>query len=147
MIKDLEIRKSEATKQEKKYLQMLSEHEHDFHSVIIKWLQQILYKTSSLDCRSILNSKIINSVLENQKKNHKIEKNVENDLFCTGPMSRTSQHEILANGKMTESELERSQSPYSIALVPEVNLRLTKRPPRPQPQGKNAQQGNYFLRH
>ena len=146
MTKDLEMRKSEATQQEKKYLQMLSEHEQDFHSLIIIWLQQILCITSPLDPNTIFNSKIINSVVENSRKNPKIDKNVENDLICTGPMSRRSQHEILGTGKMTESELERSQSPYSIALDPEVGLRLTKRPPRPQSQVRNTAQGKAIVR-
>ena len=148
MTKDLEMRKSEATQQEKKYLQMLSEHEQDFHSLIIIWLQQILCKTSPLplDPTTILNSRIINSVVENSRKNPKIDKNVENDLICTGPMSRRSQHEILGTGKITESELERSQSPYSIALDPEASLRLTKRPPRPQSQVRSTTQGKAIVR-
>merc|ERR1712061_653879 len=47
-------------------------------------------------------------------------------------MSPTTSQEIREIVKTRGEEFERSQSPYSIALVPQINSKITKRPPRPQ---------------
>ena len=118
MSKDLELKSAERTKQERHHLHILSEHKQNFHILIRTFLQRLLHRTSSLGSRSNLNSRNINSIVETQNKNPKIARNVEH-------------HKEPKRTSHGEEEFERSQSPYSIALVPELDLKIKKRPPRP----------------
>ena len=114
MSKDLELKSAERTKQERHHLHILSEHKKNFHILIRTFLQRLLPQTSM----SNLNSRNINSIVETPNKNPKIARNVEH-------------HKEPKRTSHGEEEFERSQSPYSIALVPELDLKITKRPPRP----------------
>ena len=133
MSKDLEIRNMEMTKLEQTFLRDFTIHQGKFYRMIQDWVQPFLQEISALmtqlDRRTDIQSEIIN---QNLNKNlNKIDKNVEHDLLCADPMSSALQ-EIRENVKTRGEEFERSQSPYSIALVPQVNSKITKRPPRPQ---------------
>ena len=105
------------------------------------FLQELSALMTQLDRRADIQSEIKNLNLE---KNDKIDKNVEPDLLCADSMSATSQ-EILEIIKTRGEEFERSQSPYSIALVPQINSKITKRPPRPQSRNIVQIEGNIVM--
>ena len=143
MSKDLEIKNTEMTKLEQTFLRDFTIHQGKFYMIIQDWVQPFLQEISALmtqlDRRDDIQSEIRT---ENLTKNHKIDKNVEHDLLCADPMSPTSP-EIREIVKTRGEEFERSQSPYSIALVPQVNSKITKRPPRPQSRNLIQMEGNF----
>ena len=145
MSRDLEIRNIEMTKLEQTFLGDFTIHQGKFYKMIQDWVQPFLHEISALmtqlDRRTDIQSEIINP---NLKKNDKIDKNVEHDLLCADPMSPTYQ-EIRGNVKTRGEEFERSQSPYSIALVPQINSKITKRPPRPQSKNLIPMEGNNHI--
>ena len=144
MSKDLEIKSSETTKLEQNFLREFTVHQEKFYMILQNWvkpfLQEITALMTQLDRRTNIQSEIRDANLE---KNHKIDKNVEHDLLCDDPMSPTSQ-ETRKIVKTRGEEFERSQSPYSIALVPQINTKITKRPPRPQSKNLMQIEGNHI---
>ena len=142
MSKDLEIRNVEKTKLEQTFLRDFTIHQGKFYMIIQVWVQPFLQEISALmtrlERRTEIQSEIINRDL---KKNHKIDKNVQHDLPFAHPMSPTLP-EIREIDKTKGEEFERSQSPYSIALVPQINPKITKRPPRPRNKNILQSEGN-----
>ena len=143
MSKDLEIKNTEAKKLEQTFLQDFTAHQRKFYMILQNWVQPFLQEISALmtqlDKRTDIQSEIRN---ENLEKNHKIDKNVGNDLLCADPMSPTSQ-EIREIVKTRGEEFERSHSPHSIALVPQIKSKIIKRPPRPQSKNLIQMEGNF----
>ena len=145
MSKDLEIKNTEMTKLEQIFLRDFTIHQGKFYMIIQGWVQPFLQEISALmtrlDRRTEIQSEMINQNLE---KNYKIDKNVQHDLLCADEMSPTSA-EIREIVKPRTEEFERSQSPYSIALVPQINSKITKRPPRPQSRNHLPIEGNHIM--
>ena len=145
MSKDLEIKNTEMTKLEQTFLRDFTIHQGKFYMIIQDWVQPFLQEISALmtrlDRRTEIQSEMINQNLE---KNYKIDKNVQHDLLCADEMSPTSA-EIREIVKPRTEEFERSQSPYSIALVPQINSKITKRPPRPQSRNHLPIEGNHIM--
>ena len=143
MSKDLEVKNIETTKLEQIFLRDFEAHQGKFYMILQNWVQPFLQEISALmtqlDRRNDTQSEIRP---ENLTKNHKIDKNFQQDLLYGDPMSATSQ-EIREIVKTRGEEFERSHSPYSIALVPQIKSKIIKRPPRPQSKNLIQIEGNF----
>ena len=144
MSKDLEVRNMETTKLEQIFLRDITVHQGKFYMILQNWVQPFLQEISALMTQLDRPNNIQSEIrTENLRKNHKIDKNAQHDLLCGDPMSPTSP-EIREIVKTRGEEFERSQSPYSIALVPQINSKITKRPPRPQSKNLIQMEGNFY---
>ena len=129
MSKDLEVRNMETTKLEQIFLRDITVHQGKLYMILQNWVQPFLQEISALMTQLDRPNNIQSEIrTENLRKNHKIYKNAQHDLLCGDPMSPTSP-EIREIVKTRGVEFERSQSPYSIALVPQINSKITQRPP------------------